>query len=146
MSSTRRTVSWAVLALLGTVMLLFSLISAAVAYRGPHRDRIGSLVLPELAAGRAEVATALQARRGTAAAFGAGYAVLFLSIVLGPYRRGETWSWWALLGGTLATALVILARIPLLHTRLGAGSGALMLAIVLVALLLDAGRLGAKPA
>jgi hypothetical protein len=50
--------------------------------------------------------------------------ILFLAIVFGPYRRGDTWAWWALLGGTAFLAVVILLRVPLLDTKAGAGAGA----------------------
>jgi hypothetical protein len=73
--------------------------------------------------------------------------VLFLYIALVPYRRGDVWSWWALLAGALTLGVVIMARVPLLDTRLGAGTGLLQLAIVVVGLLLDVRRVtgGAGP-
>ena len=40
----------------------------------------GPATITELAAGRPEVATAVKARRATAAAYGAGFATLFLAI------------------------------------------------------------------
>ncbi len=136
-----RTVSWVLLALVGLATLGLSLVSAGVAYRASVQDRIGPATLDEIAAGRPEVATALRARRGTAAAYAAGYATLFLFIVFGPYRRRDRWSWWALLLGSLMLAAVTAVRIPLLGTRLGAGAAAIQLGITIVALLLDVGRL-----
>jgi hypothetical protein len=67
--------------------------------------------------------------------------VLFLFVVLGPYRRGDVWSWWALLASSAALGLVIMLRVPVLGTRLGAGTGLVQLIVVLVALLLDVQRL-----
>src|SRR6266571_3947486 len=116
-----KTVSWALLAVVGSLTLALSLVSAAVAYRGSG-DRIGTVGLPELAAGREEVATALRARRATAAAYAAGFGTLFVAVALGPYRRGDVWAWWALLGATLVHSGVSLLRVPLLGTRLGAGA------------------------
>ena len=147
MGSKLRTLSWVLLALVGALLLFGSLASAGVAYTSPS-DQIGPISLEELAAGRADVRVALQARRGTAAAFGAGYAILFLLIVLVPYRRGEVWAWWAVLSGSLVSAGLVLVRIPALGTRLGL-AGAFPLVVVVIALLLDASRLkrtAAQPA
>ena len=86
MGSKLRTASWILLALLGTLTLVSSLASVNIAYF-QEDDLIGGpegINLSELAADRADVRTALKARRGTAAAFGAGYAILFLFLVLGP--------------------------------------------------------------
>jgi hypothetical protein len=136
-----RIASWVLLALVGGLNLLASLGSSWVAYQ-TAQDQIGPVSLSELAGGRPEVATAIRARRGTAAAWAAGFATLFLSIVLGPYRRGDVWAWWTLLAGTLVVALILLARIPFLGTRGGgAGAGAVLISAVVVALLLDVRRL-----
>jgi hypothetical protein len=137
-----KTVSWVLLALLGAATLVISLISAGVAYRA-REDQIGPVKLEELAAGRAEVATALRARRGTAAAYAAGYGALFLAIALGPYRRGDRWAWWALLAGALVLSAVSLVRVPALGTRLGVANILTQLGIAVVALLLDVRRLRA---
>jgi len=135
-----RTISWILLTIVASLTFVASLGSAYISYRSPDSDVIGQTKLADVAAGRAEVATALRARRGTAAAFAAAYAVLFLFIVLVPYRRGDVWSWWALLAGMLVLVVLTLARIPLLGTRLGAGAAWLELGIVGVALLLDVKR------
>ncbi len=135
-----RIASWVLLALVGGLTLLASLGSSWVAYQ-TGQDQIGPVSLSELAGGRPEVATAIRARRGTAAAYAAGFATLFLFIVLGPYRRGDVWGWWALLVGALVVALLSLARIPLLGTRAGAAAGGVLIAVVVVALLLDVRRL-----
>jgi hypothetical protein len=136
-----KTASWILLAIVGVLVLLGSLVSLSIAYRTGAQDPIAPRVtLDDVAAGRPEVATALRGRRATAAAFAAAYAVLFLSIVLGPYRRGDTWSWWTLLAGSLTLAVLTAARVPALGTRAGAGTGLVQLAVVVVALLLDLGR------
>ena len=54
----------------------------------------------------------MRARRATAAAYGAGFA-------LGPYSRGDVWAWWALLAGTLVVSVLILLRVPFLGINLG---------------------------
>lgn len=111
--------SWIILVAMGALMLLGSIVSLGIAY-GTTRDRIGPATLSELANGRPDVATAVRARRATAAAYAAGFATLFLAITLGPYRRGDVWAWWALAGGTLVVSVLILLRIPLLGIRQGA--------------------------
>jgi len=130
-----------------------SLVSLAVAYSSIP-DQIGPATLDELSVGRPEVAVALRARRATAAAYGAGFATLFLAIALGPYRRGEVWAWWALLAGTLVVSGLILLRVPLLGIQLGAAaavtgagtalSSLVQLAVAGLGLALGAGRLGGK--
>lgn len=128
------------LAIAATLNLLGALASASIAYSGAEYQ-IGPDSVDEIAAGRRTVETALRGIRGTAAAFAAGYAVLFLIVVLVPYRRGEVWAWWAILASMLAVALLIFARIPFLGTQLGAAAGVVMLVSVGLGLLLDAGRL-----
>jgi hypothetical protein len=140
-----RIASWVLLAVVGGLNLLASLGSSWVAYQA-GQDQIGPVSLSDLAGGRPEVATAIRARRGTAAAWAAGFATLFLMIVLGPYRRGDVWAWWALLTGALVVALILLARVPFLGTRGGgAASGTILITAVVVGLLLDVRRL-LKPA
>lgn len=145
MSAKLRVVSWVLLTLVGGLTLLGSMASVYVAYvAGAEQDQIGPMNLSELADGRNDLEVALRARRGTAAAFATGYALLFLTIVLGPYRKGEVWAWWALLMGTLATTGIILIRVSVLGTNLGLGAATIPLAVGVVALLLDAGRLKAE--
>jgi hypothetical protein len=145
--------SWIILTVVGALTLLGSLVSLSVAYSSVQ-DQIGPATLDELSLGRPEVAIALRARRATAAAYGAGFATLFLAIALGPYRRGDVWAWWALSAGTLVVSGLILLRVPLLGIQLGAaaavtGAGTALASLVQVAvaglgLALDAGRLGGK--
>lgn len=140
-----KTASWIILVVAGGLTLLGSLVSLGVAY-GSARDQIGPASLTELAGGRPEVATAVRARRATAAAYAAGFATLFLAIVLGPYRRGDVWAWRALAAGTLVVAVSTLLRIPLLGTSMGAATGGILLAVVGLGLALGAGRLrGSSP-
>ena len=142
-----KTASWIVLAVVGALMLLVSLNSLRIAY-GSDRDQIGPASLAELSAGRPEVATAVRARRATAAAYAAGFATLFLAVALGPYRRGDVWAWWALLAGMLVVSALILLRVPLLGIRPGAPAAGTAISTVLVQLIvvglglaLGAGRL-----
>jgi hypothetical protein len=137
-----KTASWVLLALVGALTLTAGLGSATLAYRGAE-DKImyGSVQMSDLAAGREDVAVALRGRRGTAASYAIGYATLFLFVVLGPYRRGEVWSWWALLVSSLALVLLMTLRVPLLGTRASADVAAIQFAVVIVALMLDVRRL-----
>ena len=142
MSSKLRTTSWVLLTVAGSLVLLISLVSASLGYTGDYP--IGGTPIAEVAAGREPIATALRGIRGTSAAYAAGFAVLFLAIATGPYRRGETWSWWALFAATALLVLVAVARVPLLGIPLGGGGSgqALVLGgVVLLGLLLDVGRL-----
>lgn len=143
-----KTASWVLLAIVGALVLLGSFASLFIAYNSAAPDPITPTIsLEDLTAGQPEAATALRARRGTAASFAAAYGVLFLAIVLGPYRRGDRWSWWTLLAGALTLGILTAARVPLLGTRAGAGTGLVSLAVVVVALLLDVRRLrGERPA
>ena len=151
-----KTSSWVILVVAGVLTLLGSLSSLGIAYSSLREDRIGPATLTELSVGRPAVATAVRARRATAAAYGAGFATLFLAIALGPYRRGDVWAWWALLAGTLVVAVAILLRVPFLGINLGApaavtGAGTALtslvqLGVVGLGLALDAGRLrGSSP-
>jgi hypothetical protein len=142
MSSKLGTASWVLLAIVGVLSLLISLVSAFLAYGGDYP--IGGLAVAEVAGGREGLLVALRGIRGTSAAFGAAFAVLLLATVLGPYRRGDTQAWWAILLSTLAMALIVLARIPALGVPAGEGGtqAAFTLGgLLLLGLLLDVGRL-----
>ncbi|MBM3789014.1 MAG: hypothetical protein FJW35_01540 [Acidobacteria bacterium] len=144
MTSKLRLISWIVLALVGALMLLGASASTQLALsRGG--DQFGSLGMSELTQGDEDLAGLLYARRNTAAAYAAGYALLFLIVVLIPYRRGEAWSWWAILAAALGSSALILLRIPFLGVTLGTGTAWLQGGVVLAALLLDAGRLRSSP-
>lgn len=143
MGSKLRTASWVLLTIAGGLTLLFSLVSSFHAYRGNYP--IGGMPVAEVAGGREGLLTALRGIRGTSAAFGAAFAVLLLGTVLGPYRRGETRAWWTILLATLAMALIVLARVPTLGVALGQGGTPMAYTLgglILLALLLDVGRLG----
>jgi len=139
-----KTASWIILVVVGALMLLGSLVSLGIGY-GSTQDQIGPASLAELSVGRPEVATAVRARRATAAAYAAGFATLFLAITLGPYRRGDVWAWWALAAGTLVVSVLILLRVPFLGIRLGAPAALVQLAGVGLGLALGAGRMRGSP-
>lgn len=134
-----RTVSWVLLALVGVFVLFVALVSANLAYRGEYP--IAGVSITEIAAGREPVLLGLRGVRGTAAAWGAAWAALFLAVVLGPYRRGDLWSWWGILASALALAAVAGARVLFIRLDAGTGTPLVLLVAVLVALLLDVKRL-----
>jgi hypothetical protein len=135
--------SWIVLFVVGLAVLAVSFISAGLAYSEAGDWPIGPSTLAKVDATVPGTGPALRGARGTAAAFGAAYGVLWLTIVLGPYRRGETWAWWGLLGASLVLAGTILARVPLIGITAGVPTGLIPLVLTLLGLLLDLGRLRA---
>ncbi len=141
MGSKLRTASWVLLAVMGAFVLFVSLVSTNLGYRGGYD--IGGISVEDVAAGRPAVLSALRGIRGTSAAYAGAYAVLFLAIVMGPYRRGETWAWWALLSALLTIAVLVVLRVPLLGATLGIGPALVQCAVGVVALLLDVRRLSA---
>jgi len=133
--------SWILLTVVGVAITLISLVSAVHAYRTSDDYGIGHSRVSRVAGGDAGVATALRGIRGTAAAFGAAYGVLFLAIVLGPYRRGDVWAWKALLAGGLTVFVIVMLRIPILGTQRGVSAAVTLIVPLVVGLLLDIGRL-----
>ena len=132
--------SWILLTVLGVAVTLLSLVSAVHAYRTRDDYGIGHSRVSRVAGGDAGVATALRGIRGTSAAYGAAYGVLFLAIVLGPYRRGDAWAWMALLVAGLTQCVLVLLRIPILGTQLGVSTATTPVVLLVVGLLLDVGR------
>jgi hypothetical protein len=145
MATKLRTASWVLLGLLGAFTLLVTLVSAYLAYVGDYP--IGGTPVAAVASGRPEILIALRGIRGTSAAYAAGFAVLFLATVLGPYRRGEKGAWWALLAAALVVFAIGVARVPLLGIPFGAGGSGppfTQACVTLFALLLDVGRLRSR--
>jgi len=138
-----RTASWVMLVVIGAVGLVLSVLSAVNAYARGYR--IGPEPVAAVAAGRPGVETALRGTRGTAAAYAAAYAVLLIGIAAGPYKRGDKGSWWAILASAFVLFLVVAIRQPALGTTLGLSAPTAALGLVLVALVLDGGRLKTAP-
>ena len=134
-----RTASWVMLTLLGAFVLFVSLVSTYMAYRGNYA--IGGTPVGAVASGRHEVLLALRGIRGTSAAYAAAYAVLFLSIVLGPYKRGETWAWWSLLASLVLACILVVLRVPLVGAHMGVSPALQQCGVGVFALLLDVSRL-----
>ena len=141
MGSKLRTASWVLLTIVGILVALGSLGSAMLAYRGDFP--IGGIAIGEVAAGREDVLLGLRGARGTAAAWGAAWAALFLAVVFGPYRRGDVATWWGILVSAIVLAAVAGARVAFIGVRPGIGAPLILLVIVLVALLIDVKRLTA---
>jgi hypothetical protein len=133
--------SWILLTVAGVAMILLSLVSAVHAYWTSDDYAIGNSRVSKVAGGDADLATALRGIRGTSAAYAVAYGVLFLAVVLGPYRRGEVWAWKALLIAGLTQFVLVLLRIPLLGTSLGVSAAVTQGLPLIVGLLLDIGRL-----
>ena len=136
-----KTASWVILTIVAALIILFSLVSAWRAYGGSNYF-IGPKSLAQIAAAHEGVGPALRAIRGTSAAYASAYGVLFLAIVLGPYRR--SWAWWAILAGLAALAIITALRVPTLGVAWGVQGALTQLAVVLVGLLLDVGRVRAS--
>jgi hypothetical protein len=134
-----RKVSWILLAVVGVLVLLVSVISANLAYRGDFP--VGGVSIVEIASGRDAVLEGLRGSRGTAAAWAAAWAALFLAVVFGPYRRGDIGTWWGLLASVLVLAAVVGARGLFLKSQAGTSAALIILVLVLVGLLLDVKRL-----
>ena len=115
-----RTVSWVILAIVGGLVLLTSVVSANLAYRGDYP--IAGVSVNDVAAGRETVLLGLRGVRGTSAAWAAAWAVLFLAVVLGPYRRGDTAAWWGILATAVVLAAVTGARVPFPRTSRSASA------------------------
>ena len=129
-----RTVSWVLLALAGVLVLLGSLDSANLAYRGMYP--VAGVSITDIASGREVVLLGLRGVRGTAAA----WAALFLAVVLGPYRRGDVATWWGILASVLVLGAVAGVRVLFIRAQAGIGEPLALLVIVLIALLLDVKR------
>lgn len=136
-----RTVSWVALALVGALVLLGSLASAGLAYRGDFP--IAGVSIADVASGREAVLLGLRGARGTAAAWAASWAALFLAVVVGPYRQGDVAAWWGILASAIVLAAVAGARVLLIGLEAGTGTPLVLLVVVLLALLLDVRRLTA---
>ena len=140
-----RIISWVLLALLMILVLLGGFESLFVAYfSDPSSDiLVGTTTLDSLSLDKS-VETALRGRRATAAGYALGWACLMLFVILGPYRRGAVWAWWAILCSVVIVGAAALLRILTLGITQGAIPGGVILLVAIPALLLDAQRLKQK--
>ena len=128
--------SWVLLFIVLAATALLSLQSLRIAYTSPHDSITREYTLDEVrATGGEDAVKALKGRRATAATWALAYALLGLVVVLGPYRRGERWAWWALLVSFGLSQVLSLLRALMLGTTLGIQAPSLLLALALLALL-----------
>ena len=142
-----RKASVVILAVVGIALLLLSFVSMGQAYFNTYT--IGGAEGPgvkQVGGGDEQLVQALRGIRGTSAAYAGAFAALFLAVVFGPYKRGETWAWWALLVASLAHVAIVVPRLIFVGTSLGVGPAVTQFVVVVIALLLDSGRLRAPHA
>ena len=133
-----RTVSWVLLAIVGVLVLLVSCLSAQLAYWGDFQ--VGGKAIAEIAADDPDVLLGLRGARGTAAAWAAAFAVLLLTVVLGPYRRGDVASWWGILASAITLGVIVALRVPVLGLQAGTGTALVLLLVIILGLLVDVKR------
>ncbi|MEN3332725.1 MAG: hypothetical protein V7641_2090 [Blastocatellia bacterium] len=128
--------SWVILFVVLLATAILAVQSLRIAYTG-LRDNIAiEYTLEQVrATGGDEAVKAVRGRRATAATWALGYALLGLFVVLGPYRRGERWAWWALLVSLGLSQVLSLLRVLMLGPTPGAGAPRVLLALTLLALL-----------
>jgi len=127
------TIGWVMLLIMGVLLAVGGLESLLIAYRGGGA-LIAGMSTQELTSINPELPAALRDRRATAATLSFTCGVLAAWVALIPYRRGEKWAWWALLCSVGLGALLSIFRIQALGTRAGAGTAAVFLAWLLLAL------------
>lgn len=146
--------SWIILLVVITAIALLSLQSLRIAYTGNQDNLTTGFTLEHLRAagdqirehGGEDAVKAFKGRRATAATWALAYGLLALIVVLGPYRRGERWAWWALLISLGVSQLLSILRAPMLDTTLGVGAPRIILAFALLGLLAGAPRFFSRSA
>ena len=134
--------SWIVLLTLSVLITLGSLGSLGNAYFGARDNLTASVGVEELNTIGGEAAVdAFKGRRATAATWAFACGLLSIFVVLVPYRRGERWSWWALLIAIGLSQLLSMARALTLGTTVGAGSAGLIFGLLMLGLLAGAPRM-----
>ncbi|MFP5264341.1 MAG: hypothetical protein ACLGJB_20850 [Blastocatellia bacterium] len=141
--------SWVILLIVMGAVTILSLQSLRVAYNGSRESLTAGFTTEQIRQygdqireqGGEDAIKAFKGRRATAATWALGYALLALTVVLVPYRRGERWAWWALLGSLVLSQLLSLARAAMLGTTLGLGAPGLILAFALLGLLAGVPRM-----
>jgi hypothetical protein len=129
--------SWGILFVLMAAAALIALQSLRIAYFGAQESITPTYSYTNIreATGNEDAVKVLKGRRATAATWALGYALLGLVVVLGPYRRGERWAWWALLVSLGLSQVLSLLRAVTLGTTLGIQAPSTLLAVTLLALL-----------
>lgn len=138
------TASWVLLLVLAAAISAISVFSATRALNRTPDTVVSGFSIDELGTTNPAAADALRGRRLTASAWALGCGLMFLLVVVGPYRRGERWAWWAVLIAIGASQVLSLLRIPMMDTRLGSDGSLMILGVIAVGLVLGAPRMFAR--
>jgi hypothetical protein len=134
--------SWVILLVVSGAVILFSAESLWVAYTGKPDSLTREYTITQIGEqGGDQAVKAFRGRRATAATWALGYGLLAVAVTLVPYRRGEKWAWWALLGSLGVSQFLSLIRAVMLATTGGVGTPAILLAFVLLGLLAGVPRI-----
>ena len=137
--------SWVILLVLTVLLTLGSLGSLGTALFGSQDSLTAGVGLEAIKTlGGEEAADAFRGRRVTASTWAFGCGVLAVIVVLIPYRRGERWSWWALLVAVGLSQILSMARALVLGTTVGTGTAGLIFGILMLGLLAGAPRMFAE--
>jgi len=127
------TIGWVMLVIMGALLAVGGVESLLIAYRGTG-PLVAGMSSQDLAAVKGELPNALRGRRATAATLALTSGLLVAWIAAVPFRRGERWSWWALLSSVGLGGLGSILRVPMLETRAGAGVAVVFLVWLILAL------------
>jgi hypothetical protein len=134
--------SWVILLMVAAAITVLSAQSLRIAYTNKPDSLAPGYTLTQIQdQGGDEAVKAFRGRRATAATWALGYGLLALAVILGPYRHGERWAWWALLLSLTLSQLLSLLRAIALATTAGLGAPGIVLAIALLALLAGVPRM-----
>jgi len=134
--------SWVILLIVSGAIILFSLESLWIAYTGKSDSLTHEYTIAQIGEqGGDQAVKAFRGRRATAATWALGYGLLAVAVTFVPYRRGEKWAWWALLGSLGVSQFLSLVRAVMLATTVGVSAPAILLAFVLLGLLAGVPRL-----
>jgi hypothetical protein len=137
--------SWVILLVVSGAIILFSAESLWIAYSGKPDSLTREYTLAQIGEqGGDQAVKAFRGRRATAATWALGYGLLAMAVTWVPYRRGEKWAWWALLGSLGVSQFLSLGRAVMLATTAGVGTPGILLAFVLLGLLAGVPRLFSK--
>jgi hypothetical protein len=127
------TIGWVMLVIMGLLMAIGGAESLVIAYRG-NGPLIAGMNARDLSPINPDLPAALRGRRATAATLALTCGLLISWIAAVPFRRGERWSWFALLSAVGLGAVLSMLRVPMLETRAGAGAAAIFLVWLILAL------------
>jgi hypothetical protein len=126
-------VAWIILLVLGILMSIAGLGSLSEAYRGTSPFLAG-VTYDQLANLNPEIPNMLRGRRATAASLGVACGILLCWIAATAFKRGEKWSWYALLSAFGVGCILSILRVPVLGSRAGAETPIVLMIILLIPL------------